>query len=50
MSNARNDFATSFTFAGKAKLTKAPAGDDKPEVVLTGAAEGTAPEAAASGE
>ncbi|MEV0061327.1 ATP-dependent Clp protease ATP-binding subunit [Nocardia sp. NPDC050718] len=39
-----------FTFAGKAKLTKAPAGDDKPEVVLTGAAEGTAPEAAASGE
>ncbi|MFD3595375.1 ATP-dependent Clp protease ATP-binding subunit [Nocardia sp. NPDC058640] len=40
-----------FTFAGKStKLTKAPAGDDKPEVVLTGAAEGTAPEAAASGE
>ncbi|MFC6010073.1 ATP-dependent Clp protease ATP-binding subunit [Nocardia lasii] len=39
-----------FTFAGKTKLTKASAGDDKPEVVLTGAAEGTAPEAAASGE
>ncbi|MFB7877512.1 ATP-dependent Clp protease ATP-binding subunit [Nocardia sp. NPDC056064] len=39
-----------FTFTGKAKLTKAPAGDDKPEVVLTGAGEGTAPEAAASGE
>ncbi|MFE3546511.1 ATP-dependent Clp protease ATP-binding subunit [Nocardia sp. NPDC059177] len=40
-----------FTFTGKAKLTKAsPAGEDKPEVVLTGAAEGTAPEAAASGE
>ncbi|MGS2808215.1 ATP-dependent Clp protease ATP-binding subunit [Nocardia sp. MW-W600-9] len=38
-----------FTFTGKAKLTKAPAGDDKPEVVLTGAAEGPAPEAA-SGE
>ncbi|WP_278260547.1 ATP-dependent Clp protease ATP-binding subunit [Nocardia sp. AG03] len=37
-----------FTFTGKAKLTKAPAGDDKPEVVLTGAGEGT--EAAASGE
>ncbi|MFD3507176.1 ATP-dependent Clp protease ATP-binding subunit [Nocardia sp. NPDC058666] len=40
-----------FTFAGKStKLTKAPAADDKPEVVLTGATEGTAPEAAASGE
>ncbi|MEU3015426.1 ATP-dependent Clp protease ATP-binding subunit [Nocardia asteroides] len=39
-----------FTFAGKAKLTKAPTGDDKPEVVLTGAGEGTTPEAAASGE
>ncbi|WP_194825587.1 ATP-dependent Clp protease ATP-binding subunit [Nocardia sp. XZ_19_231] len=39
-----------FTFTGKTKLTKASAGDDKPEVVLTGAAEGTAPEAAASGE
>ncbi|MGW6726212.1 ATP-dependent Clp protease ATP-binding subunit [Nocardia sp. NPDC055029] len=38
-----------FTFTGKAKLTKAPAGDDKPEVVLTGAAEGPAPEVA-SGE
>ncbi|MGW6426625.1 ATP-dependent Clp protease ATP-binding subunit [Nocardia sp. NPDC055053] len=38
-----------FTFTGKAKLTKAPAGDDKPEVVLTGATEGPAPEAA-SGE
>ncbi|MFE6924249.1 ATP-dependent Clp protease ATP-binding subunit [Nocardia sp. NPDC057663] len=38
-----------FTFTGKAKLTKSPAGD-KPEVVLTGAAEGTAPEAAASSE
>ncbi|MFD4461137.1 ATP-dependent Clp protease ATP-binding subunit [Nocardia sp. NPDC058480] len=39
-----------FTFTGKTKLTKASAGDDKPEVVLTGAAEGTAPESAASGE
>ncbi|PWV67886.1 ATP-dependent Clp protease ATP-binding subunit [Nocardia neocaledoniensis] len=39
-----------FTFAGKTKLTKAAAGDDKPEVVLTGAGEGTAPDAAASGE
>ncbi|TCK01169.1 ATP-dependent Clp protease ATP-binding subunit [Nocardia alba] len=39
-----------FNFTGKTKLTKASAGDDKPEVVLTGAAEGTAPEAAASGE
>ncbi|MEV0772173.1 ATP-dependent Clp protease ATP-binding subunit [Nocardia salmonicida] len=39
-----------FTFTGKTKLTKASAGDDKPEVVLTGAAEGTSPEAAASGE
>ncbi|MFC9660921.1 ATP-dependent Clp protease ATP-binding subunit [Nocardia sp. NPDC127606] len=39
-----------FTFEGKTKLTKASASDDKPEVVLTGAAEGTAPEAAASGE
>ncbi|WP_328711684.1 ATP-dependent Clp protease ATP-binding subunit [Nocardia salmonicida] len=39
-----------FTFTGKTKLTKASPGDDKPEVVLTGAAEGTAPEAAASGE
>ncbi|WP_410874425.1 ATP-dependent Clp protease ATP-binding subunit [Nocardia sp. A7] len=39
-----------FTFTGKTKLTKASATDDKPEVVLTGAAEGTAPEAAASGE
>ncbi|MEU4706516.1 ATP-dependent Clp protease ATP-binding subunit [Nocardia salmonicida] len=39
-----------FTFTGKTKLTKASAGDDKPEVVLTGAAEGTAPEAAAAGE
>ncbi|MFD4358004.1 ATP-dependent Clp protease ATP-binding subunit [Nocardia sp. NPDC058519] len=39
-----------FTFTGKTKLTKSSATDDKPEVVLTGAAEGTAPEAAASGE
>ncbi|MFD6452454.1 ATP-dependent Clp protease ATP-binding subunit [Nocardia sp. NPDC055165] len=39
-----------FTFEGKTKLTKGSATDDKPEVVLTGAAEGTAPEAAASGE
>ncbi|MFC4377028.1 ATP-dependent Clp protease ATP-binding subunit [Nocardia halotolerans] len=39
-----------FTFTGKTSLTKAPAGDDKPEVVLTGAAEGTAPDTAASGE
>ncbi|MGY0502814.1 ATP-dependent Clp protease ATP-binding subunit [Nocardia sp. FBN12] len=39
-----------FTFTGKTKLTKASATDDKPEVVLTGAAEGTAPDAAASGE
>ncbi|MDO3651105.1 ATP-dependent Clp protease ATP-binding subunit [Nocardia mangyaensis] len=39
-----------FTFTSKTKLTKATATDDKPEVVLTGAAEGTAPEAAASGE
>ncbi|MFE3321024.1 ATP-dependent Clp protease ATP-binding subunit [Nocardia sp. NPDC059195] len=39
-----------FTFTGKTKLTKASAGDDKPEVVLTGAADGTAPDAAASGE
>ncbi|MFD3746728.1 ATP-dependent Clp protease ATP-binding subunit [Nocardia sp. NPDC058633] len=39
-----------FTFTGKTKLTKASAGDDKPEVVLTAAADGTAPEAAASGE
>ncbi|MFE1596638.1 ATP-dependent Clp protease ATP-binding subunit [Nocardia sp. NPDC058705] len=39
-----------FTFTGKTKLTKETKGDDKPEVVLTGAAEGTAPEAAASGE
>ncbi|NKX89120.1 ATP-dependent Clp protease ATP-binding subunit [Nocardia coubleae] len=39
-----------FTFTGKTKLTKAPTGDDKPEVVLTGAAEGTAPDNAASGE
>ncbi|MFD6398323.1 ATP-dependent Clp protease ATP-binding subunit [Nocardia sp. NPDC060249] len=39
-----------FTFEGKTKLTKASATDDKPEVVLTGAAEGTAPDAAASGE
>ncbi|KAF0836529.1 ATP-dependent Clp protease ATP-binding subunit [Nocardia caishijiensis] len=39
-----------FTFEGKTKLTKAPKGDDKPEVVLTGAAEGTTPDAAASGE
>ncbi|MGW5455612.1 ATP-dependent Clp protease ATP-binding subunit [Nocardia sp. NPDC003979] len=39
-----------FTFTGKTKLTKAPTGDDKPEVVLTGAAEGTAPDTAASGE
>ncbi len=31
-----------FTFVGKTKLTKADKGDDKPEVVLTGAAEGTA--------
>ncbi|MEU4321842.1 ATP-dependent Clp protease ATP-binding subunit [Nocardia fluminea] len=39
-----------FTFEGKTKLTKASKTDDKPEVVLTGAAEGTAPDAAASGE
>ncbi|MEU4812496.1 ATP-dependent Clp protease ATP-binding subunit [Nocardia fluminea] len=39
-----------FTFEGKTKLTKAAKTDDKPEVVLTGAAEGTAPDAAASGE
>ncbi|MFD4433228.1 ATP-dependent Clp protease ATP-binding subunit [Nocardia sp. NPDC058497] len=38
-----------FTFTGKAKLTKAPAGENKPEVVLTGAAEGPTPEVA-SGE
>ncbi|MGN2642007.1 ATP-dependent Clp protease ATP-binding subunit [Nocardia takedensis] len=37
-----------FTFTPKAKLTKAPAAEDKPEVVLTGAAEG--PTEAASGE
>ncbi|MFB8279911.1 Clp protease, partial [Nocardia colli] len=38
-----------FTFTGKTKLTKADdKGDEKPEVVLTGAAEGTAAEA--SGE
>ncbi|MFX0580051.1 ATP-dependent Clp protease ATP-binding subunit [Nocardia nepalensis] len=35
-----------FTFTGKAKLTKAPATEDKPEVVLTGAGEGTVAEAA----
>ncbi|MEV6429981.1 ATP-dependent Clp protease ATP-binding subunit [Nocardia sp. NPDC051463] len=38
-----------FTFTGKAKLTKEPATEEKPEVVLTAAGEGT-PEAAASGE
>ncbi|MBF6214568.1 ATP-dependent Clp protease ATP-binding subunit [Nocardia puris] len=37
-----------FVFTGKAKLTKTPI-EEKPEVVLTGAAEGTT-EAAASGE
>ncbi|WP_431956249.1 ATP-dependent Clp protease ATP-binding subunit [Nocardia lijiangensis] len=37
-----------FTFTGKAKLTKTPV-EEKPEVVLTGAGEGTATEAA-SGE
>lgn len=37
-----------FTFTPKAKLTKAPAAEDKPEVVLTGATEG--PTEAASGE
>ncbi|MFG1797034.1 ATP-dependent Clp protease ATP-binding subunit [Nocardia sp. NPDC049149] len=31
-----------FTFTGKAKLTKADKTEEKPEVVLTGAAEGTA--------
>ncbi|GAA5097999.1 ATP-dependent Clp protease ATP-binding subunit [Nocardia iowensis] len=36
-----------FTFTGKTKLTKADSTEDKPEVVLTGAAEGTAE---ASGE
>ncbi|MFI6167548.1 ATP-dependent Clp protease ATP-binding subunit [Nocardia sp. NPDC051052] len=36
-----------FTFTGKAKLTKADKGEEKPEVVLTGAAEGAAE---ASGE
>ncbi|MET8876728.1 ATP-dependent Clp protease ATP-binding subunit [Nocardia sp. NPDC004604] len=35
-----------FTFTGKAKLTKAPATEEKPEVVLTGAGEGTGAEAA----
>ncbi|WP_433682140.1 ATP-dependent Clp protease ATP-binding subunit [Nocardia sp. CA-119907] len=35
-----------FTFTGKAKLTKAPATEEKPEVVLTGAGEGTVSEAA----
>ncbi|WP_433198004.1 ATP-dependent Clp protease ATP-binding subunit [Nocardia sp. CA-107356] len=35
-----------FTFTGKAKLTKAPATEEKPEVVLTGAGEGTVAEAA----
>ncbi|MET7768147.1 ATP-dependent Clp protease ATP-binding subunit [Nocardia sp. NPDC005366] len=37
-----------FTFVGKAKLTKPPATEDKPEVVLTGATEG--PTEAAAGE
>ncbi|MFI9406021.1 Clp protease, partial [Nocardia sp. NPDC052316] len=31
-----------FTFTGKTKLTKADKDEGKPEVVLTGAAEGTA--------
>ncbi|MEV6137113.1 ATP-dependent Clp protease ATP-binding subunit [Nocardia sp. NPDC051990] len=35
-----------FTFTGKAKLTKKPATEEKPEVVLTGAGEGTVAEAA----
>ncbi|MEV0298102.1 ATP-dependent Clp protease ATP-binding subunit [Nocardia sp. NPDC050710] len=35
-----------FTFTGKAKLTKAPAAEGKPEVVLTGAAEGSTEAAA----
>lgn len=35
-----------FTFTGKAKLTKAPATEEKPEVVLTGAGEGPVAEAA----
>ncbi len=35
-----------FTFTGKAKLTKQTATDEKPEVVLTGAGEGPAAEAA----
>ncbi|WP_328408515.1 ATP-dependent Clp protease ATP-binding subunit [Nocardia sp. NBC_00403] len=38
-----------FTFTGKATLTKEPATEEKPEVVLTAAGEGTT-EAAASGE
>ncbi|MFQ6394573.1 ATP-dependent Clp protease ATP-binding subunit [Nocardia sp. KC 131] len=38
-----------FTFTGKAKLTKEPATEEKPEVVLTAAGEGST-EAAASGE
>ncbi|MFQ6330367.1 ATP-dependent Clp protease ATP-binding subunit [Nocardia sp. CWNU-33] len=38
-----------FTFTGKATLTKEPATEEKPEVVLTAAGEG-ATEAAASGE
>ncbi|MFD0361806.1 ATP-dependent Clp protease ATP-binding subunit [Nocardia sp. GCM10030253] len=40
-----------FTFTGKAKLTKEPATEEKPEVVLTATAAGEgAPETAASGE
>lgn len=35
-----------FTFTGKAKLTKKAATEEKPEVVLTGAGEGTVAEAA----
>ena len=46
----REPIEIEFTFEGKTKLTKASKTDDKPEVVLTGAAEGTAPDAAASGE
>ncbi|WP_227998156.1 ATP-dependent Clp protease ATP-binding subunit [Nocardia australiensis] len=38
-----------FTFTSKTKLTKEPATEEKPEVVLTGAGEGTT-ETAASGE
>ncbi|WP_406235669.1 ATP-dependent Clp protease ATP-binding subunit [Nocardia sp. NBC_01009] len=38
-----------FTFTGKATLTKEPATEEKPEVVLTAAGEGTT-EAAAAGE